>query len=993
MSEPTRPTAEAGRDALARALTAISPDRLEAVARDVFGFVPLPADFRWDDPHAVVARIASLPASQLGAPSLVRYAVRLSQEVGQPASVRISRLADAMGQSAGMSDSELRNLYAVSRALQPNPVITATAPGYDQANRLKTGTERSEDLLTRDTIADLPKASLERSEAVRIWGGVPLRNPDFTGREVQLLTLQRSLESRSKASVLPHALHGFGGVGKTQLAVEFAYRFADRYDLAWWIPAEQPSLVLQSLADLATQLGIPVTQDLSQTASLVIDALSSTSLRWLLVYDNANDPDDLAHLIPSAGGHVVLTSRNQTWSDVWDAIEVNIFERRESIALIQKRGTNVTHDDANRLADKLGDLPLALDQAASWQTATKMPVSEYLSLFDQHYQVLLAEGKPTGYPRTIAALVKLAYQRLQRDSPAVAQLVAMFAMLGAEPISLRVLRRGRFAEIAPPLGPMLRDSIALGRVVRDVRKFGLAKLDVNDRIQMHRLFQLVLRDELGTDQLEQSRHHVQRMLAAANPGTPDDDGAHAVYAELAPHVLPSGLIDADEEEALKVVLDQIRYLFSSGDYEASRRLGDSVVAAWTARADHPSLGPNGELTLLANRHLSAALMYLGSNDRARDLAETALRRLRENPRFGPDHEHSLYTANTVGGVLRVAGEFKEALQNDRDNVERHRRVYGDDHSETLKNEGNLAVNLRMLSDFQGAYDIDSEIVRKYEETLTEQERPLLFAQANLARDLYGLGRYADALSLEDRILPIYRRIAGDKHPEVLLAERTRAMAMRKTGRYADALRVARRHYHDMTSRYGDSHQHSLAATMTYANSLRVTGEFNEARGLALDALNRYRSVFGDKHPLTLTTMVNTAIVMRALNDENARDLDEAAHATMEATLGPVHGYTLCAASGLANDYVLAGELDRARQLSSKTLAASRSARGEKHHYTLLCAINAGFDLVAVNESEEGERELSDGIRLLSDLLSPSHPEALDARRGRRAECDIEPPPT
>jgi Holliday junction resolvasome RuvABC ATP-dependent DNA helicase subunit len=79
---------------------------------------------------------------------------------------------------------------------------------------------------------------------VRVWGGIPIRNPDFTGRESLLLTLERSLEARSKASVLPHALHGFGGVGKTQLAVEYAYRFADRYDLVWWIPAEQQSLVL-----------------------------------------------------------------------------------------------------------------------------------------------------------------------------------------------------------------------------------------------------------------------------------------------------------------------------------------------------------------------------------------------------------------------------------------------------------------------------------------------------------------------------------------------------------------------------------------------------------------------------------------------------------------------------------------------------------------------------------------------------------------------------
>lgn len=847
----------------------------------------------------------------------------------------------------------------------------------------------------QSTIADLPKASLERSDAVRIWGGVPIRNPDFTGRESLLLILQRSLEARSKASVLPHALHGFGGVGKTQLAVEFAYRFADRYDLVWWIPAEQQSLVLQSLADLGRQLGMPITPELTQAASLVLDALNSTSLRWLLVFDNANEPDDLAHLIPSAGGHVILTSRNQTWSNVWDAIEVNIFDRAESVALIQKRGNEVSFDDANRLADKLGDLPLALDQAASWQSATGMPVAEYLDLFDEHHRVLLTEGKPTSYPITIAALVKLAFQRLQHDSPAVAQLLEMFAVLGAEPISIDLLRWGRTAEIPEPLGPALKDSIALGRIVRDLRKFGLASVDTKTRIQVHRLFQLVLRDELGDDQLRQSRTNVHRLLGAANPGDPDDDGTHRAHAEIAPHVLPAGLIAAESEDPLQVVLDQIRYLWIIGDYEGSRRLGEATVAAWEKRTDQAKLGPNGELTLLATRHLANTLLSLGINDRSRDLAERTLNRLRENSAFGHDHEHTLFTASTVSAVQRVAGEFELALALDRDNVERHERVFGEDDQLTLRNKGNLAVNLRMLSDFQGAYEIDSDNVRKYEETVSEQDRWLLLAQSNLARDLYGLGRYGDALSLQERILPTYRQtMRNPKHPDILLSIRTRAIALRKTGQYDEALRVARENYRDTIARYGDSHQHSLAATMTYANALRVTGELGEARGLAVEVTNRYRRVFGEKHPLTLTALVNQAVILRSLGDlPEARRLDETAHRTMVDTLGPEHGYTLCAASGLANDLALTGDTQAAQRLSASTLSASRRSRGEQHPYTLLCAVNSGFDLIEVGDTEHGQAELSAAIDSLFVLLGPTHPEALDVRRGKRAECDIEPPPT
>ncbi len=403
---------------------------------------------------------------------------------------------------------------------------------------------------------------------MRIWGGIPMRNPDFTGRETLLSNLRKALETRSAASVLPQTLHGMGGVGKTQLAVEFVYRYADQYDVVWWISAEQQSLVLQSLLDLSRRLGLPQTEDLRQAATMVIDALASTRLRWLLVYDNALDPDDITGLVPSAGGHVILTSRNQTWANVWDAIEVDIFDRPESVELIRKRGNEIARADAERLAETLGDLPLALDQAASWQSATGMPVDEYLSLFDQHVQELLSEGRPANYPTTVAAFVNLAFDRLRVDAPAVAQLLELFAFLGAEPLSVSLLRAAKNADISQPLRGVLRDSIKLSRTIRALRQYGLAKVSGDQSIQVHRLVQLVVRDGLSEDRSEQSRRNVHAILSAANPADPDADGEWQTYAQLNPHILPSHLIVSDERDAHQAVIDQIRYLYVVGDSEA-----------------------------------------------------------------------------------------------------------------------------------------------------------------------------------------------------------------------------------------------------------------------------------------------------------------------------------------------------------------------------------------------------------------------------------------
>lgn len=820
-----------------------------------------------------------------------------------------------------------------------------------------------------------------------------MRNPAFTGREALLRTLQKALDQRAKASVLPHALHGLGGVGKTQLAVEFAYRYAERYDVVWWIPAEHQTLVLQSLRDLGRRLGTPETANLQQSARLVLDALTHSSLRWLLIYDNANDPNDIANLIPTKGGHVILTSRNPTWSEIWDPIEVNVFERTESVALVQRRSPETPPESAEQLAARLGDLPLAIDQAASAQAATGMSVTEYLGHLDR-YITELSPGQPATTRTLIAALLRLALDRLRADTPAAAELLEMFASLGAEPISGALLRRGRDAQVSPALRSVLRNETALDRTIRQLSRFGLAKVDANKRIQVHRLFQLVLRDQLTPDATDRSRTNVHQVLASANPGYPVDDSTWALHAEIGPHVLPAGLVESPVADARRVVLDQSIYLRLTGDLEGARRLGETANEAWSKVENNPDLGPDGELTLLVGRHLAVSLRLLGFNERARTLAESVHQRFLNNPAFGPDHEFTLLAATEVAPCLRVAGLFGQALEMDTDTVNRTLREFGEEDQATLDAKSNRAVNLRMLSDFSTAQEIDSAVVETWQQNVSENDNRLLFAQTNLARDYYGLGRYAEALTLQERILPPFREQRGDKHPRVLLASRTMAITLRKVGRYADALAAAEEHHDATIDRYGPEHEHSLAAVMTLANSRRVTGDLDTARELAAEAVDRYQRVFGEDHPLSLAATVNFAIILRTLGERDlALDYDERSHTRMSAALGPAHGYTLCAASSLANDLAAAGDVTAARRLSESTLATSRQYRGDSHPYTSACTVNAALDLIADNDEQAGRPLLDRAVADLARALGENHPECVAARAGNRIECDIEPPPT
>ena len=168
----------------------------------------------------------------------------------------------------------------------------------------------------------------------RVWN-VPARNPGFTGRDRMLVAMREALLSGDRAVV--QALHGMGGVGKTQLAIEYAYRFAGAYDLAWWMNAEQGGLIGEQFAALGSALGcVPAGAGIEAVRFAVLAELRERG-RWLLVFDNAAGPADITGWLPGGGGHVLVTSRARGWTELAAAVEVDVLARAESVAILQAR--------------------------------------------------------------------------------------------------------------------------------------------------------------------------------------------------------------------------------------------------------------------------------------------------------------------------------------------------------------------------------------------------------------------------------------------------------------------------------------------------------------------------------------------------------------------------------------------------------------------------------------------------------------------------------
>jgi transcriptional regulator with XRE-family HTH domain len=565
----------------------------------------------------------------------------------------------------------------------------------------------------------------------RVWN-IPARNPGFTGRADLLDQVRERLLAGDKAVV--QALHGMGGVGKTQLAAEYAHRFAGIYDLAWWINAEQGGLIGDQVAALGLALGCMQPGAGTQTVRAAVLAELRHRGRWLLIFDNAEDPADVAPWLPGGGGHVLITSRQRGWDEVAAPVEIDVLARAESVAILQTRVTELSMADAEKLAAELGDLPLAIAQAAGFMADTGMAADEYLVLLRTRAGQLLAQGTPGSYPRSLAAATGLIADRLSRQDSAAAELASVCAFLAPEPIP-ESLFTAAVSVLPGELAARAADPLAWRQTLAHITKHSLARID-HRGLQIHRLTQAILRDRLTPVQATATRQHAEALLAASNPGDPPNPATWPQWAQLTPHVLAADLAATDSPALRELVRYTCWYLIERGDARSAHDLVYGLYQQWRDR-----LGEDHEHTLTAAHYLAWTLLEMGRHAESRDLNRDTLVRRRRI--LGEDHPDTLYTAHNLAIDLRELGEVQAARHLNEDTLERHRRVLGEDHPDTLRSAAMLAFDLRELGEVQAARDLDQDTLERRRRVLGPDHPDTLRSAGFLAIDLRALGEAED----------------------------------------------------------------------------------------------------------------------------------------------------------------------------------------------------------------------------------------------------------
>ncbi|MGI8329943.1 FxSxx-COOH system tetratricopeptide repeat protein [Actinomadura scrupuli] len=824
-----------------------------------------------------------------------------------------------------------------------------------------------------------------------IWGRIPPRNKNFTGREELLDKLRAGIVDQVTA-VVPHALHGLGGVGKTQMAVEYAWRYLADYELVWWIPADQSVLVRSTLAALAPNLGLPpaTTTGVEDAANAVLDALrrGEPYSRWLLIFDNADQPEDINDVVPRGPGHVLITSRNHRWEGVVDTVAVDVFSREESVQFLKKRvprGINV--DDADRLADSLGDLPLALEQAGALQAETGMSVPQYLRLLKDRTSQLLAEGKPTEYPVSMTAAWALSVASLGNKMPEAVDLLRCCAFFGPEPIP-----RDVFAVIPPglgqPLSDLLGDPIRLARAIGELGRYALARIDTASRtIQVHRLIQALVRDELAPAEQERIRDQAHQLLVAAAPEDTEDTQNWRRYSDLLGHIGPSAVAQSHDTAVRKFALDIVRYLYNFGDYSSARNLVENFLDQWMADSGE------GDLEILVGRrHLGNILRSLGEYSAAYEVNRAALKKSEEMG--GGDTELTLQLVNSVGADLRARGDFLSAREHDETSLRRHQGDLGDTHSSTLRVMHNLALDYGLNSDYPRAREFHEAAYLGLRQGGWGVGRVgVLNALSGLARAVRLCGDYAEACDLGEEAYAYGVEELGAEHPGTLYAAKDLSIAWRRLGEFERSLELALEVHARYVRLFGLNHPDTLAAAMCLANIQRTVGEKEAALELAADTVRRYPRLYGAEHPYNHGCAGNLALLRRVFGDvQAARELNEKSLEGLEVKLGRDHHYSLTVATNLASDLAALGEFEEACRLGQDTTTRLRAVLGETHPMTLACAANLSADLIQIGEEEESAELLKKTMEAYAVTLGPEHPDAVVAAEHRHLDCDFDPPP-
>jgi tetratricopeptide (TPR) repeat protein len=667
------------------------------------------------------------------------------------------------------------------------------------------------------------------------------QNSKFIGREEYLREIITALTPEEfERDCQRVAITGLGGVGKTQIALEAAFRIRDKHPdcSVFWISAVNVPSFDAGFLEICRQFKVPgIDEDKADVKSLAKAYLSQeTAGRWLLIIDNADDLDmlyksvkesdgnvsspALAEYLPfSRKGSILFTTRNHkaaiyqagsnvvTVKEMTDSDSLQILET----SLIEK-GKALIEDDAKKLVRHLTNLPLAIKQAAAFINQNKMTISNYLELYessalsDQRLIKLLSidfedHGRYRSVQNPIISTWLISFLEIQKSDPLAARYLYIMSCVAQRDIPRCLLpSASKFDEI---------------QAIGTLKAYAfITELEDRNSFDIHRLVQLAARNWLKTrGELFQRSGDTLKQVSRIFPFFEHENKNVCIaYLPHAQYVLTFQDFPEDSQESLRVLLYNIGvYFFQTGKYKEAEEFH--------------------RRTLELNKQV-----------------------------LGEGHPVTLASMSNLAIVYGQQGEYAKAETLQQQTLELKKQVLGENHPDTLASISNLSIVYGQQGEYVKAETLQQQALELNKQVLGEGHPDTLGSMSNLAMVYQGQGKYIEAETLLQQALELRKQALGEDHPDTLGSMNNLAVVYQGQGKYIEAETLQQQALELKKQALGEDHPDTLASINNLAVVYRGQGKYIEAETLLQQALELRNQALGEDHPVTLASKSNLALV-------------------------------------------------------------------------------------------------------------------------------------
>jgi tetratricopeptide (TPR) repeat protein len=799
-----------------------------------------------------------------------------------------------------------------------------------------------------------PCAILDHANITRIaepFFAIPFdRNPRFTARESTLAALEEKLfvgEQTTKTAIV-----GLGGIGKTQVALELAYRTRAKYKncSVFWIAATDMDSLHQAYRDVAQQLRISGwDEEKADVKKLVQIHLSQADTQpWLLVFDNTDDMSmwicpsgsepgstGLKEYLPkSKQGCIVFTTRDRKTAVKLagqNIVEVPEMDEVGAMHLLQKSLVNpVVQDDqdAKALVEELTRLPLAIVQAAAYINENSIPLTNYLSLLnDQEEEVielLSSEFEDDWrYPsikNPVATTWLISFEQIRHRDPLAADYLSFMACIDWNDIPISLLPAGLSRKVEmQAIGTLVAFSFVINR-------------EGATEIGLHRLVHLATRNWLQKEAaLSRWAQVVIGRLEELFPANKHQN--RTAWRRLLPHAahaLRLDMVAQDNSRRLDLAWKYANCLYSDGRYREAEVTFEEVY-------------------------------------------KTRIRVL------GEEHLDTLASMTYLASTYRSQGRWKEAEKLEVQVLEIIKRVLGEEHQDTLSSMGNLASTYRNQGRWKEAETLEVQVMEMRKRVLGEEHPDTLTSMGNLASTYRNQGRWKEAETLEVQVMEMRKRVLGEEHPDTLSSMGNLASTYRNQGRWKVAEKLEVRVMETSLRELGEEHPDTLASMGNLASTYRNQGRWKEAETLEVQVIEMRKRMLGEEHPDTLSSMGNLASTYRNQGRwKEAEELEVQVKETSSRVLSEEHPDMLTSMGNLASTYGKQGRWKEAQELYLRVIEMRKKVLSKEHPDTLSSMANLASTYRNQERWEEAEKLEVQVMEVRTKVLGEEHLDTLSS---------------